>query len=98
MREKFDDRVKERFPLKNDKIIVKIEDDNGVDDYDKANSINTMPSHFGSYILSHTKRLMNEVINQTGGFYNKSIYHGDTDSMYIKKKYCSSLVDNAFVD
>ena len=57
MKENFDDRVKEWFPLKNGNLIVKLEDDEGVDDYDKAKSINTMPSHFGSYILSHSKKI-----------------------------------------
>ena len=68
MRENFKDRVKEWFPWKNGNLIVKIEDDIGVDGYDKAKLVNTMPSHFVSYILSHNKRLMNEVIKQRGGF------------------------------
>ena len=62
MRENFDDRVKDLFPLKNGNFLVKIEDDEGVDDYDTAKSINTMPSQFGSYILSHFQRLINEII------------------------------------
>ena len=45
MEENFDDRVKERFPLKNAYLIVKLEDDKGVDGYDKARSVNRMPSH-----------------------------------------------------
>ena len=45
MRENFDDRVKKWFPLKNRNLIVKLEEDAGVDDYDNAKSINTMPSH-----------------------------------------------------
>ena len=97
MRENFDDRVKERFPLKNGNSIVKLEDDEGVDDYDEAKSINTLPSHFGSYILSHSERLMNDVFRQIGGFYNNKIYYTDTDSLYIHKKYWSDLVDNGFV-
>ena len=97
MRENFDDRVKEWFPLKNGNLIVKLEDDEGVDDYDKAKSINTMSSHFGSYILSHSKRLMNYVIEQINGFYNNSIYYTDTDSLYIHKNHWSNLVDNGFV-
>ena len=56
-----------------------------------------MPSHFGSYILSLSKRLMNDVIQQIGGFYNICIYYTDTDSLYIHKKYLSDLVDNGFV-
>ena len=97
MRENFDYRVKEWFPLKNGNLIVKIEDDSSIDDYDKAKSVNTMPSHFGSYILSHSKRLMNDVIKQIGGFYNNGIYYTDTDSLYIHKKYWSDFVDNGFV-
>ena len=97
MRENFDDRVKEWFPLKNGNFIVKLEDDEGVDDYDKAKSINTMPSHFGSYILSHSKRLMNNVFREIDGFYSNNIYYGDTDSGYIHKKHWSTLVEKGFV-
>ena len=56
MREKFDDRVKEWFPLENGNFRVKLEDDDGIDVFDKGKSINTMPSCFGSYISSHSKR------------------------------------------
>ena len=97
MRENFDDRVKEWFPLKNGNLIVKLEDDEGVDDYDKAKAINTMPSHFGSYILSHSKRLMNNVFREIDGFYSNNIYYGDTDSGYIHKKHWSTLVEKGFV-
>ena len=97
MRENFDDRIKEWFPLKNGNFIVKLEDDEGVDDFDKAKSINTMPSHFGSNILSHSKRLMNEVFREIDGFYSNNIYYGDTDSGFIHKKHWSTLVDKGFV-
>ena len=86
MREKFDERVKDRFPLKNGNLIVKIEDKEGADDFDKMNSVNTKPSHFGSFILSHSKRLMNDVFRHIDGFYNNSIYYTDADSLYIHKK------------
>ena len=81
MRENFNDRIKEWFPLKKGILIAKSEDDEGVDDFDKAKSVNTMPSHFGSFILSHSKRIMNEVINQKCGIYNNSIYYSDTNSL-----------------
>ena len=86
MKENFDDRVKEWFPFKNGNIIVKLEDDERLDDFEKAKSVNTMPSHFGSYILSRSKRLMNDVIKKIDGFYNNSIYYTDTDSLYIHQK------------
>ena len=97
MKENFDDRVKEWFPLTNGIFIVKIEDDEGIDDYEKAKSVNTLPSHFGSLILSQSKRMMNNVIKQIGGFYNNSIYYIDTDSLYIHKNHWSNLVENGFV-
>ena len=97
LRENFDDRIKEWFPLKNGNFIVKLEDDEGVDDFDKAKSINTMPSHFGSNILSHSKRLMNNVFREIDGFHSNNIYYGDTDSGYIHKKHWSTLVEKGFV-
>ena len=97
MRENFDDRVKEWFPLKNSNLIVKLEDDEIVDDYDKAKSINTLPSQFGSNILSHSKRLMNDVFREIDGIYSNNIYYGDTDSGYIHKKHWSNIVDKGFV-
>ena len=97
MRENFDDRVKEWFPLKNGNLIVKLEDDEGVDEYDKAKSINTMPSHFGSYILPHSKRLMNNVIKQISGFFTNTIYYTDTGSLFIHKKHWSTLIEKEFV-
>ena len=97
MRKNFDDRVKEWFPLRNCHLIVKSESDEGVDDYDKAKSINTMPFHFATCFSAHSKRLMNEVINQIGGFYINSINYGDTDSMYNHNKYWSDFVDTGFV-
>ena len=81
MRENFDDRVEEWFPLKNGNLIVKLADDESVDKNDKAKSVNTMPFHFGSFILPHSKRLMDNVIKQINCFYNNSIYYTDTDSL-----------------
>ena len=37
----------EWFRLKTGSVLVKLEDDEGVDDYDKAKPVSTMPSHFG---------------------------------------------------
>ena len=97
MREIFDDRAKEWFPLKNGNLIVKSEDEKSVDDYDKAKLVKTMPSHFGSYILSHSKRLMNDVIKQIDGFYKNSIQYRDTHCLCLQKKYWSSLVRKELV-
>ena len=76
---------------------MKLEDDKRVDDYDKAKSVITMPSNFGSSILSHSKRMMNDVIKQIGVFYDSSFYYIDTDSLYIHQKCWFDQVDNGFV-
>ena len=52
---------------------------------------NTIPSHLGAFILSNSKRIMNNFIREINGFYNNSIYYGDTDSLYIEKNYWDVL-------
>ena len=97
MRENSNDRVKERFLLKSGNLIVKIEDGESADVYDKAKWVQTLSSHFGSKILSNSKRLKNDVIKQKGASYKISVYYNDTDSPYRNKKYWSDLIDNGFV-
>ena len=46
----------------------------------------TLTAVLGAFTLSNTKRIMNNFIREINGFYNNSIYHGDMDSLYIKKK------------
>ena len=55
--------------------------------YEETKLINTLPSRSGSYILSHSERIKNEVINQIRGFYNNSFYYEDTDSTLVHKKH-----------
>ena len=78
--------LKNGFLSKNGNLLLKLENDGGFVDYDKAQSKNTMPSHFGSLILSHSKRFLNKVFREIDGFYSNCIYYGDTDSGYIHKK------------
>ena len=54
----------------------------------------TLPSHFGAFILCNSKRTMNIFIRRINGFSKTSIYYGDTDSLYAEKKYWDVL-DNA---
>ena len=51
----------------------------------------------GSYILSHSKRLMDEVIEHIDGFYKKNIYYTDTDSIYIHKNDFNILDRDGFI-
>ena len=93
----YDKSIKEIVPLENGVYIVKKHIREGKDDFGLANKINTMPSHMGSYILSHSKRLMNEVIEHIDGFYKKNIYYSDTDSIYIHKNDFNILDRDGFI-
>ena len=55
---------------------------------------NLMPSHLGSFILSHSRRIMNNFILAINGFKEPKIYYTDTDSIYIHKSNWD-LLDNA---
>ncbi|ESO90886.1 hypothetical protein LOTGIDRAFT_163774 [Lottia gigantea] len=44
------------------------------------------PSHLGSFVLSHSKKIMNNFIHVIDGFYKPEIYYTDTDSLYISSK------------
>ena len=44
-----------------------------------------MPSHLEAFILSNSKRNMNNFIMENKGFYNNSLYYTDLDSFYIEK-------------
>ena len=63
--------------------MVNIKDKESVDDEDISKKVNSQPCYLGSLILSHSKRLMNDVILALDGFKNNKIYYRDTDSMYI---------------
>ena len=97
MDREYDKSVKEILPLQNGNFIVKKHIHEGKDDFGLANKINTVPSHLGSYILSHSKRLMNEVIIYIHGFYSKNKFYGDTDSIYIHKNEWNKLVEGGFI-
>ncbi|ESO89867.1 hypothetical protein LOTGIDRAFT_164555 [Lottia gigantea] len=44
------------------------------------------PSHLGSFVLSHSKKIMNNFIHVINGFYKPEIYYTDTDSLYISSR------------
>ena len=43
-----------------------------------------MPLQLGAFVLSNSKRIMNNLIHAIDGFYTKDLYYEDTDSMYIE--------------
>ena len=85
MKTEFDENVLDYWKLPNGNYIVQMKKDDGLDD--DCDIKNTLPAVLGAFILSNSKRIMNNFIREINGFYNNSIYYGDTDSLYIEKKY-----------
>ena len=52
---------------------------------------NTLPSHLGGFILSTSKRIMNNFTGEINGHYNHAIHYGDRDSIIIENKYWNML-------
>ena len=63
--------------------MVKLKDREGNDDGSVLKKVNSQPCHQGSFILSHSKRLMNDGIPALGGCKNHKIYYRDNDSVNI---------------
>ena len=89
MKTEFDENVLDYWKLPNGNYIVKMKKDDGLDD--DCDIKNTLPAVLGAFILSNSKRIMNNFIREINGFYNNSVYYGDTDSLYIEKKYWDVL-------
>ena len=89
MKTEFDENVLDYWKLPNGNYIVKMKRDDGLDD--DCDIKNTLPAVLGAFILSNSKRIMNNFIREINGFFNSSIYYGDTDSLYIEKKYWDVL-------
>ena len=89
MKTEFDENVLDYWKLPNGNYIVKMKRDDGLDDdYDIKK---TLPAVLGAFILSNSKRIMNNFIREINGFYNNNIYYTYCDSLYIEKKYWDVL-------
>ena len=89
METEYDERVKDYWKISNIKYIVKMIDDKGLED--EIKKINTMPLHLGAFVLSNSKRIMNNFIHVINGFYTNDVYYTDTDAIYIESKHWEKL-------
>ena len=76
--------VLDYWKLPNGNYIVKFKKDDGLEGDNDVK--NTLPRPLGAFILSNSKRIMNNFIREINGFHNNSIYYTDTNSLYIAKK------------
>ena len=83
MKTEFDENVLDYWKLSNGNYIVKMKKVDGLDD--DCDIKNPLPAVLVAFILSNSKPIMNNFIREVNGFYNNSIYYGDTDSLYIEK-------------
>ena len=89
MKTEFDENVLDYWKLPNGNYIEKIKKDDGL--HDDCDIKKTLPAVLGAFILSNSKRIMNIFNGGINGYYNNSIYYGDTDSLYVEKKYWDVL-------
>ena len=80
-----DENVVERFPLKDEIIMVKTKDHDDVDDIGWSKKINSQPCHLGSFTLSFSRKLMNDVILSLDGFKSNKPCYSDVSSVNIRK-------------
>ena len=89
MMSEYDERVKDFWKISDNNYIVKMIDDAGLED--EVKKISTMPLHLGAFVLSNSKRIMNNFIHAVDGFYSNVVYYTDTDSLYIENKHWDKL-------
>ena len=95
METEYDENVLGYWKLPNENYIVKLKEDDGLDGDNDVK--NTLPSPLGAFILSNSERIINKSIREINGFYNKNIYYGDTDSLYVEKRYWDVLYKTTFL-
>ena len=82
MMTEYDERVLDYQKINHGKSIVKMEDDEGIQD--EVKKVNTIPLQITVFILSNSKRIMNNFIHAIDGFYTNDVCYTDTDSLDIE--------------
>ena len=95
MQTEYDERVKDYWKISGINYIVKMIDDPGLED--EVKKLNTMPLHLGAFVLSNSKRIMNNFIHAINGFYTNDVFYTDTDSLYIENKHWDKLEKTGLV-
>ena len=89
MQTEYDESVLDYQKINYGNYIVKMKDDEGLED--EVKNANTLPLQLAVFILSNSKRIMNNFIHAIDGFYSNDVYYTDTDSLYIENKHWDKL-------
>ena len=89
MQTEYDERVKDYWKISGINYIVKMIDADGLED--EVKKLNTIPLHLGAFVLSNSKRIMNNFIHAINCFYTNDVYYKDTDSLKIENKHWDKL-------
>ena len=95
MMTEYNELVKDYWKITGINYIVKKNDDAGFED--EVKKLNTMLLHLGAFVLSNSKRVMNNFIHAINGFFTNDVYYTDTDSLYIENKHWDKLDKSGLV-
>ena len=85
----YDERVENYWKKQHGNYIVKMIDATGLED--EIKKLNTMPLHLRAFVISKSKRIMNNFIHAINRFYTNDVYYTDTDSLFIENKHWDKL-------
>ena len=85
MMTEYDERVLDYQNINHGIYIVKMKDDEGLED--EVKKANTSPLQLAVFILSNNKRIMNNFKHAIDGFYTNDIFYTGTDSLFIENKH-----------
>ena len=84
-----DEGVLDYQKINHGNYIVKMKDDEDL--IDEVKKANTLPLQVAVFILSNSKRNMNNFKHAIDGFYVNDVYYTDTDSIYFENKHWDIL-------
>ena len=89
MMTEYDERVLDYQKINHGNFIVELKGDEGLED--EVKKVNTLPLKLAVFILSNSKRIMNNFIHAIDGFYTNDVYYTETDSLYIESRHWEKL-------
>ena len=97
--ENYDETIKSFEPFHSNLFYVeKKKDEKEYYEDEQGKQCTTLsPSQLGVFILSHSKRIMNNFIVCVDGVKKPNIYYGDTDSIHLHSKHYDKLQEHEYV-